>query len=118
MDAVSPAVRTLLAEGPLFQWPGREYLLMATTLAELADPGWPERAGIGGLMPQMLWPADRTWSVASEIDWDSTIVAGSRSLIDAVLADERFESFEVHESSDLTWDGDTINPRPQGRMDT
>jgi len=45
------------------------------------------------------WPEDHTWVMASEFDWDSTIVAGSRSLVDAVLADERFEAFEVAEDS-------------------
>lgn len=53
--------------------------------------------------------------VASEIDWDSTIVAGPRALIDAVLASDAWESFEVDQESDLTWDGDTVNPRPAGR---
>lgn len=43
----------------------------------------------------MLWPEGHEWVLASEIDWDSTIVAGSRSLIDAVLADARFEAYEV-----------------------
>lgn len=116
--AVSPLVRELLDSGPLFEWPGREFLLLDTSLDELSDPGWVAPAGLAGVMPQMLWPADQSWVVASEIDWDSTIVAGPRALIDDVLACEAWESFEVDENSDLTWDGDTVNPRPQGRMDT
>lgn len=116
--AVAPEVAAILDSGPLFDWPGREMLLLHTSLAELSDPDWPDAGGIAGPMPQMLWPADHSWVVASEIDWDSTIVAGSRALIDAVLADERFESFEVHAVSDLSWDGDTMNPRPRERMDT
>lgn len=93
-------------------------LLFDTALAELADPGWVHAAGLGwtadfpGVMPQLLWPADHTWVVASEIDFDSTIVAGSRTLIEAVVADDRFEAFEITEDSDLSWDGDTINPAP------
>lgn len=43
--------------------------------------------------------------------WDSTIVAGSRALVDAVLGDGRFEAHEVDEDSDLSWDGDLVNPR-------
>jgi hypothetical protein len=72
-------------------------------------------AGLGatndddGVMPQLLWPADQSWVVASEIDWDSTIVAGSRGLIDAVLADPALEAFEVDEDADLSWDGDIVN---------
>lgn len=56
---------------------------------------------------------DHTWVVASEEDWDSTIVAGSRALVDSILADDHFEAFEVHEDDDLSWDGDLLNPRQQ-----
>jgi hypothetical protein len=115
--SVAPAVGELLEVGPLFAWPGREFVLLETSVGELADASWPQHAGIGGVMPQLLWPADHAWVVASEIDWDSTIVAGPRTLIDAVLACDAWEGFEVDENSDLTWDGDTVNPRPQGRME-
>jgi hypothetical protein len=89
---------------PRFAWPGRDLVLAATDLPTLADPAWLDHTRLGPLVPllhtpQMLWPEDRAWVMASEIDWDSTIVAGSRSLVDAVLADVRLEAFEVHEDS-------------------
>lgn len=114
--SVAPEVRKAVTRGPWLQWPSREFLLFETSLAELRDPSWMRGAGLGatngddGVTPQLLWPADRAWVVASEIDWDSTIVAGSRELIDAVLTDPTFEAFEVDEHSDLSWDGDTVNP--------
>lgn len=83
-------------------------------------PTRPYRAGIGwtsfhpGPCPQLVWPQDRAWVVASEIDWDSTIVAGSRSLVDDVFADETLETFEVDEEADRGG-----RPRPgrgQGRL--
>jgi len=95
--------------------PDRSYILVRTSLTELTSPDWGEAWGIGwgyGIRRpslQLLWPEDRAWVVASEIDWDSTIVAGSRALVDAVLDDERFETFEVHEGDRLSWDGDRIN---------
>lgn len=117
---LSPEVARAAMSGPFLQWPARELLLFSMSLFELADPTWPERAGIGvqpglppSISPQLLWPADHSWVVASEIDWDSTIVAGPRSLVDAVLGDERFEAFEVDEDADLTYEGDLINP-PRG----
>lgn len=119
-ELLAPAVRRAAAHGPKLAWPEREMLLFATSVDELADPTWPERAGIGvvpgaqGLSPQLIWPADRSWVVASEIDWDSTIVAGSRALVEDVLADKRFEAFEVGEDADLTYEGDTINPPRDG----
>lgn len=89
---------------PRFAWPGRDLILAATDLSTLADPTWLEHTRLGPLVPlehtpQMLWAEDHAWVMASEIDWDSTIIAGSRSLVDAVLADERFEAFEVAEES-------------------
>lgn len=120
--SVGPEVRRAVAAGPFLRWPGRDFMLFDTSLSELADPGWVYSAGLGwttdfpGVMPQLLWPADHAWVVASEIDFDSTIVAGSRALIDAVLADDRFEAFEIAEDSDLSWDGDTINLMPRGQV--
>lgn len=110
-------VRDALAVGAFLHMPGRDYILFTTSAHELADPGWVYRAGFGwrsgipGVMPQLVWPADHSWVVASEIDWDSTIIAGPRSLIDAILADTTFEAYELTETSDLSWDGDHINRR-------
>lgn len=118
--SVAPEVARATTAGPFLRWPGRDFILFDTGLTELADPRWVHTAGLGwttdfpGVTPQLLWPADHTWVVASEIDFDSTIVAGSRDLIDAVLADDHFESFEVTEDSDLSWDGDTINSAGRG----
>ncbi|MBB5915961.1 hypothetical protein BJY24_004873 [Nocardia transvalensis] len=116
--SVAPEVRRAMETGPFLRWPGRDFMLFDTSLSELAEPSWVHAAGLGwtsdfpGVMPQLLWPADHAWVVASEIDFDSTIVAGPRTLIDAVLADDRFEAFPIAEESDLSWDGDRINPAP------
>ncbi|MFD0556779.1 hypothetical protein ACFQ3B_06955 [Stackebrandtia endophytica] len=116
--AVDPAVSRAVDAGPFLKWPGRDFMLFETSLSELADPDWVYRSGLGwttdfpGVTPQLLWPGDRAWVVASEIDFDSTLVAGTRALIEAVVADDRFESFEVTEDADLSWDGDRINPSP------
>lgn len=113
--AVALEIERAARAGPHLEWPGREFLLFETSLTELADPSWVRHAGIGwtsqsrGMTPQLVWPEDRSWVVATEIDWDSTIVAGPRTLVDAVIADDRFEAYEVAENADLTWYGDTIN---------
>ncbi|MGO1167189.1 MAG: hypothetical protein ACTMHL_11285 [Janibacter sp.] len=118
--ALLPEVERAAREGPFLEWSERDFVLFATSLAELARTTWPERSGLGilpgraPLSPQMIWPGDHAWVVASEIDWDSTIVAGSRALVDAVLADDRFEAFEVGEDADLTYEGDLINPPRAG----
>ncbi|MBO9041639.1 hypothetical protein [Curtobacterium flaccumfaciens] len=86
--------------GPRFLWPARECFLLAMSLPQLSDPTWTDDARVGtsvgfGHTPQMLWPEGHEWVLATEIDWDSTIVAGSRSLVDTILADDRFEAYEV-----------------------
>ncbi|WP_267421976.1 MULTISPECIES: hypothetical protein [unclassified Curtobacterium] len=101
-DAITSALSV-----PRFGWPGRDLILAATDLPTLADPTWLEHTRLGPVVPlqhtpQLFWPEDHAWVMASEIDWDSTIVAGPRSLVDAVLADERFEAFEVAEDSSLS----------------
>lgn len=93
------ALRESLA-GPRFLWPARECFLLSMSLPQLSDPSWTDDARVGtyvgfGHTPQMLWPEGHEWVLATEIDWDSTIVAGSRSLVDAILADARFEAYEV-----------------------
>jgi hypothetical protein len=77
-------------EGPRVHLPHRDYLLYSgpaeavVTLASL-DGTW-------GQCPNIWWPADRAWCVASEIDLQWTYVGGPRGLIDAVLADDRIEA--------------------------
>ncbi|TDK28120.1 hypothetical protein E2F48_03215 [Arthrobacter crusticola] len=115
--AVDPAVALALAGGPYLELPGRRYILLDATADELTDPAWPLRSGIGwsggipGPMPQLIWPGDRAWFVSSEIDFDSTIVGGTRAFIDAVLADSVLEALGVDPGSDLTSEGDRINRR-------
>ncbi|WP_062527524.1 hypothetical protein [Demequina rhizosphaerae] len=115
-DVVEAVARGELLEIPGMEGTGREYLMLSGALAELADPDWGFRTGIGWWgpfrepMPQYAWPADHGWLVASEIDWDSTIVAGSRGVVDAVLAEPALEAFEVGPDDRLDWDGDTVNP--------
>ncbi len=77
-------------EGPRVHLPYRDYFLFtgpveaAVTLASLD--------GTGGQCPNIWWPADRAWCVASEIDLEWTYVGGPRGMIDAILADDRIEA--------------------------
>jgi hypothetical protein len=48
-----------------------------------------------GQTPNLWWPDDRAWCVASEIDFCSTYVGGSPVLIERVLDDERLEAISV-----------------------
>lgn len=87
----------------------RTYLLGAgpiEVVVEVADTPLPDLLGV----PVALWwPADRACFVASEIDLDSTLLAGAGELRDALLADDSIEAFEVPPDGIISFDGDRIN---------
>lgn len=39
----------------------------------------------------LLWPTDRAWSAATEIEFEWTVVAGVQTLIDRLLTNDRLE---------------------------
>jgi hypothetical protein len=77
----------------------------------LANPDWRRDSGWAWRWHDTLnlaWPDDRSWFVASEIDFDSTVVGGSRELVDRVLA-SGLETAEIGADADLSWEGDHVN---------
>lgn len=91
-------------------WGGRSYRLFVAEKSALTQwPGgdwsWPQSANL-------IWPSDHSWCVATEIDWDSTLIACADEVADPLLADERLEAFNVAIDDDLSWRGDTVYPRP------
>lgn len=59
--------------------------------------------------PNLWWPDDRAWCVATEISFDSTLIGGSRQAVDAVLASADFEALEITLSTRLDRLADRIN---------
>jgi hypothetical protein len=59
--------------------------------------------------PNLLWPADRSWLLATEIDFDSTLIGASTKLAEELLQATRLEAWPVGIDDDLTIDGDQIN---------
>ncbi|MGH3691177.1 MAG: hypothetical protein ACRDT7_13555 [Microbacterium sp.] len=110
-----------ISEGPRFELPGRGHVLFSASPRSFADPDWVLRAPWRDLpaeehgfppsaqSPSLLWPEDHAWVMVSEVDFDSTIVAGSPELIAAICADARIEALPVAEGTALTWDADAVN---------
>ena len=92
--------------------PDRTYHLFAGPVdAALRIGHWSTRDWFIPRPPNLFWPDDRAWCVATEIDFDSTLVGGPARLIDDILEHEAFEAWPVEPSDSLAFDGDTVNRR-------
>ncbi|HEV8561912.1 MAG TPA: hypothetical protein VGR06_36785, partial [Actinophytocola sp.] len=98
---------------PRLRLPYRDYLLFRGPPRAALDMGWhisPLR--FEPQSPSLLWPADHTWCVATEIDFDSTLVGGGADLIGAVLAAPALDAWPIEPDDDLTRFGDLLNSVP------
>jgi hypothetical protein len=59
--------------------------------------------------PNLWWPEDHAWCVATEIDLGETYVAASAVCVQQVVADAGIEAFEVPLEGRIDIDGDLIN---------
>ena len=89
--------------------PGREYVLFRGPLHSIMafleedEPFW-------GQSPNIWWPEDRAWCVATDIDLFDTYVGGSQECIEAVLSNPSLEALPTNLDAILHIGGDTINP--------
>jgi len=77
-------------EMPKVELPGRSYLLYQGPIEgalALSAPSFQT--------PNLWWPSDRSWCVASEIDLDWTYVGGATALIQDLLHDRSLEAVPV-----------------------
>jgi hypothetical protein len=91
--------------------PGRKYVLLTGPLAAASQLGDPH--GLRGFephSPNLMWPADRAWFVASEVDFDSTLVGGTAEVIQSILDSPTLDAWPVEPDSSLASDADKINP--------
>ncbi|KWX00555.1 hypothetical protein TH66_15180 [Carbonactinospora thermoautotrophica] len=77
--------------GPRVQIPERPLVLyrgpIEAATAFCQPPTWQS--------PNLWWPEDRAWCVASEIDLESSYLGGTESLVDQLLHDRRLEVVPV-----------------------
>jgi hypothetical protein len=98
------------ASHPELRLPGREYHLLEGPLAAASEVGhdrWPAPQS-----PNLLWPKDRAWFVASEIDFDSTLVGGTNELIETILKQPTLDAWPVSPTDSLAHDADKVNQIP------
>lgn len=106
-DAYPAAIR--------LSFPGRDYVVFSGPLSAVNQVGYEENPGKldpanrWTQSPNLIWPSDSSWYVASEYDLDSTLVGGSRKLIDAIMAVPQLETWEVGRDDSLEADADKVN---------
>lgn len=57
----------------------------------------------------IVWPDDRSWCLATDIDLNSSYLGGTKALIEAVLRHEELEAYEASEDDPLGVDN--VNPQ-------
>ena len=87
--------------------PGRDYLFHAgpVEMALASPPGlepWDQS-------PNLWWPDDQAWCVATEIDHAWTYVGGTSQLVDQLLADDRLETLPARLTDQPFYDSDLLN---------
>jgi hypothetical protein len=108
--AVQPAFREEVMTGRRLHHPGRDYLLFFGPLEAAMHIGHrPSQDWFVPQSPSLIWPMDNSWCVATEVDFDSTLIAGDSHLIDAVLDAEDVEAMPVEPGDSLDDRGDTVN---------
>jgi hypothetical protein len=96
-----------LADAPTVSLPAREYFLYRGPIDVV-----PRFEHMPGHLqtPNMWWPEDRAWFVATEIDFNSTLVACTRACAETLLLPANgLEVMEVSAETRLDVDGDTVN---------
>lgn len=106
-----------VVNGGTLELPGRAYYLFYSAPQFYCQQSWVNQVPWHHSpqfpqSPSILWPADRSWVMVTEIDFDSTVVAGSHELVSALIQDPVIEALPINEGADLTWDADVPN-RPE-----
>jgi hypothetical protein len=80
--------------------PNRDYLLFRGPLSRAE--GWEDG-------PNLWWPDDHAWCIASEIDLAYTYVGGRQELIDAIVGHPAIEALPAMLTDGITESSDTVN---------
>ena len=107
MAWLPPEVRS----APTFSAPQRTYHLLCgpvEAVLELADAWRP----LGALRsPNLWWPGDHAWCVATEVDLKTTYIGADRSCARELVSLPDVEAATVPPDLGIDWLSDTLNPR-------
>ena len=103
--ALEPGVR----DAPAVEIPHRRLFLLTGPITavgrSLETPPWWQT-------PMLWWPDDRAWFVATEVDFESTYIGGTRECIAELAGHPDLEAVTVEPADGVTWASDQVNPAP------
>lgn len=94
---------------PTFSLPERDYHLAHGPLAAVTQS---LGAQLSHLSPNLWWPDDHAWCVATEIDLDSTYLGASQACIEELATNSELEVMPLSVTAGITADSDILNPTP------
>jgi hypothetical protein len=104
------ATRADVRSAPTFCVPAREYHLLTGTIDAIAenvlDPPWTQS-------PNLWWPDDHAWCVATEIDLNTTYIGCTESCRDDILDSAALDALPIDPATGISFMSDLVNPTPQ-----
>ena len=95
-DEVPEFIRAAVTAEPRVYLPCRDYLLFEGPLEGATDFGtYLTKEHFLPQSPNLFWPDDHAWCVATEIDLYCTLVGGSHALADSLTANPALEAWRV-----------------------
>ena len=98
-----------IRSAPTFSLPHREYHLLQGALAPMSVAGdfgdWSWHQS-----PNLWWPDDRAWCVATEIDFWSTYIGCSDACRHELLAVPELEAYSIDPATGINFHSDLVNP--------
>jgi hypothetical protein len=111
-DSVPEFIRRAVASEWRVHLPGRDYLFFEGAIEGATDFGsYLTAEYFIPQSPNLFWPQDHAWCVASEIDLYCTLVGGSKVLAESLTANPALEAWRVFPEDPVTRDSDTINDK-------
>jgi hypothetical protein len=96
----------------MFDWSRAGSIMMTQVAHGHGEAPAPEQEPSSFLQreaPNLIWPRDHSWFVASEVDFDSTLIGGRAGLIDAIIESSKLEAWRTRPNDSLADDADQVN---------
>jgi hypothetical protein len=92
---------------PMFMRPSSEYYLLTGPCAAVTEL---DPTSFVGRSPNIWWPEDRAWCVATEVDFSTTYIGCDESCRDDLLSLPEIEALAIDPATGIDYRSDLVNP--------